>query len=278
MELRKLMQAAFVAGFAFVVLVGGSLLWAPGILWLGVLGSVSVGFLAYQFGDVLRAIPVAFQTTVDAGRNTRIFLKKEISAFRAWFRKPHPFVYDTVASGIVLATLALFFFVPGIPNPESHYALRITALFFIASVICWFCSVIIFAIFADIGHAALHKQQPYVLFQDFVLADGEYGYGQLAGWTLLGILYFCFRDIPVGGWKLIRIVASYRRFMVMISGLIGGGIATEGFVLTGPVSPTLFEYSMVPLVGGVIASAIVAGLYALIMRSEPALGENSANA
>ncbi len=275
MELRKLMQAAFIAGFAGVVLVGACLLWSPDLTWVGVLGSLAIGFLVYEFGEVLQAVPVAFEQTGKAVREIAegcVRVKAEVIDF---FRKPHPFIYDTVGLGVVLAILVLYFG-PQMQNPEVNYVLRLISLFFILSFLLWFCSVAVFFGFAEAGHNVFHKEPEYQLFRHFTLKDSEYGCGQLALWTLVGFLYFLFHELPVGGWKLTRMVASYRRAMVMLSGLCGTVIALEGFAVMGPAAPNWFEYAMVPIMGGLISSAIVAGLYALTTRRAPTLGENSA--
>ncbi|HEY0010591.1 MAG TPA: hypothetical protein VGB97_01600, partial [Candidatus Paceibacterota bacterium] len=62
---------------------------SPHLWWLGILVGFAGGYVAFEFRDVLRAIPVAF--------------KASDAAIGKFFSKRHPVLYPSLAVGVVCA-------------------------------------------------------------------------------------------------------------------------------------------------------------------------------
>lgn len=264
MQLYKLMQAAFVVGAFTVLSVGGCALYAPSMLWLAFVASIAVGYLAYEFSEVLKAIPTAFSAVRDTfsavikiGGSVMNSAAESIAAF---FNDRHPFLYSTVACGAMLSALTVYVMVP-LPNPELNHSGRVVALLLMFWLVGWIVSGLLSCWFATAGQKTLGEDT-----YEYDIETGDYGYAQFAWWLGVGFVSVFFRHIPSGCMRLVRLIHSSKRLMVAIDGPLGGILALTGFYLYGPATASPVEYFTVVIAGGVISAALVAANYELISR------------
>ena len=76
----KIGLACFIGG---ITTTGIALLVAPAFWWLGLIAGFPAGYLAYEFREVVRAVPPAFKASAEA---MGVFG----GVFRIWVAKPHP--------------------------------------------------------------------------------------------------------------------------------------------------------------------------------------------
>ncbi len=94
METRKIAWACFIGGCVFGL---STLAVAPRLWWLGCLSGFASGYLAYEFSEVLAAIPLAwrFAVTQIEGARQELFVAvaEQYRVVRNWFSEEHPLIY-----------------------------------------------------------------------------------------------------------------------------------------------------------------------------------------
>lgn len=95
METRKIALACFIGG-ALCSLV--ALLFTPTFWWLGLIAGFVGGYLAYDFREVLRAIPKAAQAVGQV-------IAKEWPGAKKWLARPRPIIYWAVSLTIITCSV-----------------------------------------------------------------------------------------------------------------------------------------------------------------------------
>jgi hypothetical protein len=115
-EMWKIALACFIGG---VICTAVALLVAPAFWWLGIIAGFCAGYLAYEFGEVLRAIPIAFSATSKGFDEFRKWSERRVSATKEWFSEQHPYIYGASFLGLAMGALFTYAIFPA-PNPALN--------------------------------------------------------------------------------------------------------------------------------------------------------------
>ncbi len=119
-ETLKIGRACFIGG---VLCCAVAFLVAPKLFWLGIPAGLAGGYVAYQFRDVLLAIPRAFAAAlsvvrgmsgffVEVGRYAWMDICEQAEDIWSWLKDPHPFFYPAFALWTTLFTLVYVLQIP----------------------------------------------------------------------------------------------------------------------------------------------------------------------
>lgn len=279
--------AAAVVGMLSVVLIGGTWLLTNNA-WLRCaagLASICAGYLAYEFGDVMRAILPAFRYAKSQMQEITDFFSGFFSGFGKWLwsgiiavlKKPHPFAYLMM---VLVATFLIYDIVHDIrygmiwhnvrtPITEVGILHYIGIVSFAGFFLWGIPSLILYAL--AMGGALWEGKRWSEEFGDDKNEMVAFTYKNGYRWLLKGILYVVWGIwLGVLGvctfiWKfakeLVRIIHSNERMMIAIDGP-GGGLSAMGCFwlynyITGSTSATMLDYGLVVLFGGIFAAATV---------------------
>lgn len=310
-ETRKIDLACFVGGaICCAACIAATLYVSPRFWWLGVIAGFAVGYLAFEFGEVLRAIPIAWKSARKGSSAAE-------KAIRTWFAEPHPFFYPFFPVATSLSLLLVYSMVSIGPEPNEPLLLLIisvTLVFVILSLtLVWglaglaafgarrvehswfFCPIIRWTSsdIAEFGEEGLSKVEPtywnvirwtlegfiYIVWQILKqLGIALY----LIGWFFVwGLWKGICRAICFSGrfvWHVFLYIRSHKRLFCGTCGATGGSISYAlTFFVQEPLSGQ--EQLLFVLFGGLIAAAIgrlvLAFAKYLPDRRLPALAENN---
>lgn len=282
METRKIALACFIGG-ALCSLI--ALLFAPAFWWLGLIAGLVGGYLAYDFREVLRAIPKAAH---EVGQ----IIAKEWPAAKKWLVRPRPILYLATPLAIVMGSVVLLL--------EWLVEARIQAnVVFMTVVLVVLFSSIIFGILYILIEKGAEAERCFWIptpenvlgwanrrkyYSDMGYAEKPYTYANAYRWLVrglgvvcLGVIKFLFRDMwrSVGefllnvltyaglalcgciyypclfGWKLFKLIHSHKRVLCAIDGTIGGAMS---YLLLARSAHTLGAQVALILFGGLLGA------------------------
>ncbi len=291
-DLRKLIHAGGVTAVLTTLLVGGAYLYAPNLLWLAVLTSLAIGYLAYEFGEVLKAVPTAFTmawTGLGHVGNELAGIWTEISGeVKTWWRKgAHPFFLVGVFLMSVLMALSfyadLFVIHRGIPpqfNSSFTYTLAVVPVGAIFGAVGMLISFLLACAGSQLSEKVfwtwgegLESQTRKQDMEKVGLKEASLTYANGFRWMLKGVWVlfyfvfwgvwaFCFKVI----WNVIRFVHSSKRLMVMADGPLGGLTAMVTYYYLGPLGAGAYDYLLVLVSSYVIGSTLILVNYEWVAR------------
>jgi len=284
METRKIALACFIGG-ALCSLV--ALLFAPAFWWLGLIAGFVGGYLAYDFREVLRAIPKAAH---EVGQ----IIAKEWPGTKKWLVRPRPILYLTMSLAIVMCSI--------VPLLDRLVEARITSGFvFLAVLMVATFSVSIFGVLATLMEKGADSERSFALstpedetrwanrrkyYSDMGYAEKPYTYANAYRWLARGIgvvclavIRFFFWDMwrPVGefllqalifvglvlfgcvfypclfGCKLFKLIHSHKRLLCAIDCAIGGAMS---YLLLARSAHTLGAQVALVLFGGLLGAGL----------------------
>ncbi|MBI4149261.1 hypothetical protein HY491_02335 [Candidatus Woesearchaeota archaeon] len=278
MKLSSTIVACFVGG-AVCTLV--ALLCAPAYWWLGLLAGFSAGYISGDFGEVLRAVPVALSR---AWKQTDQGIRKAAAAAREFFRKPHEVLYPGLVVGVPLAAYVFSLLYAdiqrGILTGEVDDMSRASVMYLISSVIasgvvpC--CTILLQMLLAFIG---CRKERRFwypflVVVEGFFprlvdkgLSPAALTYRNYLRWMAKGVLFsmlFIIRFFAWALWKeavcflcrflynLFILLHSEKRLMWGVDSAIGGGTA---YLWLAASAETSLELALLVVFGGIIGAA-----------------------
>lgn len=288
METKKIAVACFIGG---ALCCAVALMLAPIYWWLGLIAGMAGGYISYEFREVCKAIPVAMRAAVRGSKYVWNVWNGVIAETKAWFSKPHPFLYPT----IILTALPYFWFMSfflqesgltrsdaGTTTISSIIAVVIMGIFVLFSMMVLIASLIAF--FASIG--ANFGEQCYwgpfvmprhnpeweasLLWINHGLRRKPLNYRNLARWFAKGvgitILFFVWTiwkylaivsldTIPLFGrfvWYLFKLIHSEKRVLCAIDGTLGGGI---GYIWLASSEMLFPEQAMLVVFCGLLGAA-----------------------
>ncbi len=281
METRKIALACFIGG---AICSAVALLFAPAFWWLGLIAGFVGGYLAYDFREVLRAIPKAAH---EVGR----VIAEEWPGAKKWLAKPRPIIYPAVFLAVAGGT--------GFLVLARRYASDQIGLEFFAvipsAVIATFTGVTFLGLIETGAEAegcfwiptrenVLGWANRRKYYSDMGYTEKPYTYANAYRWLVrgigvvcLGVIKFLFRDMwrPVGefflnvliyvglfllgcvyypclfGWKLFRLIHSHKRLLCAIDSAIGGAMS---YLLLARSTHTLGAQVALVIFGGLLGA------------------------
>ncbi|MDD5726730.1 MAG: hypothetical protein PHC53_05015 [Patescibacteria group bacterium] len=268
METRKIALACFIGGVLCSLV---ALLFAPAFWWFGLISGFVGGYLAYDFREVLRAIP-------KAARAVGEIIAEEWPDAKKWLVRPRPILYLAMSLAIVIGSI--------IPLLEWLVEARIQGIVVFISVISAAPFLVIISgaseILMEKGADAERcfwittpedvktwaNRRKY--YSDMGYAEKPYTYANAYRWLVRGIGVVCLGVIRFLFWDMWRTVGEF-----LLQVLIYVGLALLGCVYY----PCLFGYKLFKLIHShkrvlcAFDSAIGGAMsYLLLARSAHTLG------
>jgi len=272
METKKIAMACFIGGFvcAAIAVAVNPMFW-----WLGMIAGFASGYLAYEFREVLQAIPKAWQSAQGGSGDA---WKRTKKLFRECFLKPHPFWHPA----ILIFLLIFSFFYCQFPKIDLISC-------FSATLLCVFLFVFIvdaIILFGedDIGYVVLlfserfsercRSRKTEAVWQPLT-------YGDFLRWTSKGIfriglffVWYMWKYTVIGIWRALCflcrfaktsfiLIHSNKRLLCAIDGTIGGTIA---YVYLASPSMSIHEKALLCLFGGAIGAVIGVANYEVVYK------------
>lgn len=250
-KLQKAGLAGAVAVIACMVLVGGTSLLTDNIALrcLAGLTSIVFGYLAYEFGDVLKAIPIAAKGTlgvfVSLAERLSEIVKETTTALRKWATKPHPFLYGALVITALPTVWVVQWSING-GHLAAHPGGETFAILFTFCVANIVTSSLLFLLAfagARVEQKNLEKEPPTTYAEGFrwmVMGTGVIG-----------------SSITLFFYYLIKLVHSSERLVVTVDGNSIGLALVVGYWYYGPASSTLLDYLLLLFFGGVLGMVAV---------------------
>jgi len=275
-EWLKIGSACFVSAVVCFLLC---VFLAPAFKFFGALAGLMAGYVAYEFREVLRAIPQAFRAALRGAVVAWDWLIAQATRAISWLTQPHPRTYGTILPTLLSMYLIREFFVLGV--------LDVTDPVFI-----WVHTVLLSCVvFESVAFGILLPVNLGVEYLGFFiegdisnkesiqkkLASGllpaVMSYGNCVRWWGIGcwimaaaVFKFLFVTMWVGLAKgvatvavfccrfvveLVKIIHTYKRLLCAVDGTLGGLWA---WVYLSSVTHTLPEHLVVACIGGMVGA------------------------
>jgi len=292
METKKIAVASFIGG---AICSAVALMFAPAYWWLGLIAGISAGlvsgYISYDFRDVLRKIPIALRA---AGKGVAIAITEVIDTvtdaaheIKEWSKKPHPFVYSSLAITIVFFVWLEFSYFHVMaeaidPTTGVKWGILDSQIFFftisMGLLVVW--SFFLLPLFVSIGTRSEHcywETNPYgSLFSGIDKLKNEddksapLTYANVARWfakglgitvlffiwtmwwkSLIGIVYALWFTILFVG-HLVKLTYSKPRVLCAVNGTLGG---VASFVWFASSATSFAEQVVLVIFGGLLGVA-----------------------
>lgn len=149
----KIAMACFIGG-AVCTVIGLSV--DPGLAWLGTLAGFLAGYVAYEFREVLNAIPEALEMS-NAG------LCRRIELIVRWGRERHPFIYLSFLAGYGMTLYGRTALLKShITERDANNILDLVGAFSFLVFLCvlWIAALVAIAIATAIGQGMQGMEAP----------------------------------------------------------------------------------------------------------------------
>jgi len=284
METRKIAMACFVGGAICVIV---ALIFTPMFWWLGLIAGFVSGYLAYEFQEVLKSIPKAFTVTykwaIECWKNAD---KKVIESSR----KPHPFLYPSVAISSLLFLCRGWLFLSdltidsSISSPFFYLALIEAFCVYVGISSMILCVPIVFLAFLGVrfGEKSYwvplimtedkHKEETIKALQARGLVEQPLTYRNTLRWVIKGIfiiiqffVWTLWKYLAIGVyksiqfllldflWEVFKLIHSQKRLLCAIDGTLGGALS---YVIFSSFVSTRIEQIVMVIFGGILGAGI----------------------
>jgi hypothetical protein len=236
----------------------------------GIAAGLIAGYLAYEFRDVRKAIPIAYRATC---RGSVSIYSTNIARLQAWRARPHPFVYPALLISAPFFGRVMFSLMSGItqhdfPRMGTIFQIVINVVAILVGPLGWFeasfAVLVPLVLIAFIGARAGEQSYwwPLLLHYDTAEQAEEEAtklearglrrqpltYRNVARWTAEGIglivLFFVWtlwKHLVINAvkvlvfiarflWTLIQLIHSHERVLYAVAGTLGGVIAYSCFI------------------------------------------------
>ncbi|MCK4386605.1 MAG: hypothetical protein KAV41_00775 [Candidatus Pacebacteria bacterium] len=267
METKKIATACFIGGFicAAVAVAVNPMFW-----WLGLIAGSAGGYLAYEFREVLQAIPRAWKLAKEGSGAVWEIVKH---LFKECFTKSHPVWH----SAVVCFVLIFLFFYRLFPKSD------LTSCFAVTMMLDVVFFLIIVSLLVEIGTKQRYKTD--LLLERYQVEAGEtwqpITYRDFFRWVtkgIFGITLFFFwtmwKWIAIGIYRaicfsgrflknLFILIHSNKRLLCAIDGAIGGAVA---YIWLISPSVTIWEKIGLCVCGGLLGAVIGVANYEVVSK------------
>ena len=283
-ERKKIAFACFIGG---CLCTSVALLVVPEFWWFGVLAGLISGYLAYDFKEVILAIPKVIKASY---YNSTQFINLTFDDIIDWLTDPHPFIYP----GIVISIYPIYLFIleTNIMNVSELFSKNFSSgviyivvtplMIAVIGFVCVMISAGVVALFSFIGSNYWEKVEWYNIheippskekLQELAkegLSSAEITYLRAYRWFIKGILFsFFFISIRIplaiakfffigfipfafeAAWYLFKLIHSKERVLCSLDGTIGGVVT---YFLFTPRELPIHQQIVIVLFGGILGT------------------------
>lgn len=269
-ETWKIAIACFVGGFICYL---AAALFTPQHAWLGVFAGLSAGYFAYEFREVLRAIPVAFRRATETMKCVfsvgydlcACLWASAPAALDRFVFTPRPIFYTALIPSSLIMRYVLLALEPPSSHAKAGGSTVLDVLLPTGVGVMMFSALVyqILRVIVGVGMTDEERGRHIDSFRDI-------SYSRFAHWLLVGvcrIFLFCIWGLwvqifkitvfavglcAVFVWMLFKLIHSHKRVLCAIDGTIGGVIS---FLCFHSQNASVPEHVLLAAFGGLIGAA-----------------------
>ncbi len=266
-DLWKIGRASAIGSAAFVAI---ALLLMPSY-WIfgliaGAAGGYIVGHLGYNFSEVVRATPAAFDSLSAVGSAVGVRAGNSSHRITVWFKTYQAHIVPGLVAGAVASP---FLIEMARYKPYGAFLLGDWAAFLLIAVAPGWILVGVLGMMTVIANDVEGKPGFDRLEYGPVLRDNSIGFY----WLVAFLFWYLWKGLWIGFCDLLRKIHSAERVACGFDSVLGGVITLIGYVYFGPSTTTLGAYLLTigtgALVGGAVGLAMTK-LFASSTQTETA--------